>query len=99
MDYFNSILGLLSSGLGGLFIMGIFFDRINARGALIGFISGTVTVFALNVYSPVSFLLYGAIGIVVSVGVALLVSLFSYEKQPRQGLTWKQLNKQKDNVL
>lgn len=44
LDYFNSILGLLSSGLGGLFIMGIFFDRIDARGALLGFISGTLAV-------------------------------------------------------
>lgn len=93
LDYFNSILGLLSSGLGGLFIMGIFFDRIDAKGALIGFISGTVVVFMLSIFSPVSFLLYGAIGIVVSVGVALLVSLFSREKRGQKGLTWKQLNK------
>ena len=93
LDYFNSILGLLSSGLGGLFIMGIFFDRIDARSALIGFISGTVVVFALSIYSPVSFLLYGAIGIVVSVGVALIASLFSPEKEKQPGLTWKQLKK------
>lgn len=93
LDYFNSILGLLSSGLGGLFIMGIFFDRIDARSALIGFLSGTAVVFALSIYSPVSFLLYGAIGIVVSVGVALLCSLFSPEKKKQPGLTWKQLNK------
>lgn len=93
LDYFNSILGLLSSGLGGLFIMGIFFDRIDARSALIGFISGTVVVFALSIYSPVSFLLYGAIGIVVSVGVALVCSLFSSEKEKQPGLTWKQLKK------
>lgn len=93
LDYFNSILGLLSSGLGGLFIMGIFFDRIDAKSALIGFISGTLVVFALSVYSPVSFLLYGAIGIVVSVGVALIISLVSPEKKKQPGLTWKQLKK------
>lgn len=93
LDYFNSILGLLSSGLGGLFIMGIFFDRIDARSALIGFISGTVVVFALSIYSPVSFLLYGAIGIVISVGIALIASLFSPEKEKQPGLTWKQLKK------
>lgn len=93
LDYFNSILGLLSSGLGGLFIMGIFFDRIDAKGALIGFLSGTAVVFALSIFSPVSFLLYGAIGIVVSVSVALFVSLFSQEKKEQKGLTWKQLNK------
>lgn len=93
LDYFNSILGLLSSGLGGLFIMGIFFDRIDAKGALIGFISGTAVVITLSICSPVSFLLYGAIGIVVSVGVALLVSLVSPQKEKQKGLTWKQLDK------
>ena len=73
--------------------MGIFFDRIDARSALIGFVSGTIVVFALSIYSPVSFLLYGAIGIVVSVGVALIASLFSPEKEKQPGLTWKQLKK------
>lgn len=91
LDYFNSILGLLSSGLGGLFIMGIFFDRIDARGALLGFISGTLAVFALSIYTPVSFLLYGAIGIVVSVSTGLLFSLFFPLKIQQKGLTWKQL--------
>lgn len=93
LDYFNSILGLLSSGLGGLFIMGIFFDRIDAKAALTGFIAGTAVVLTLSICSPVSFLLYGAIGIVVSVGVALLVSLISPEKKQQKGLTWKQLDK------
>lgn len=91
LDYFNSILGLLSSGLGGLFIMGIFFDRIDARGALLGFISGTLAVFALSIYTPVSFLLYGAIGIIVSVSIGLLFSLFFPLKKQQKGLTWKQL--------
>lgn len=91
LDYFNTILGLLTSGLGGLFIMGIFFDRINASAALTGFLLGTLVVFALSIYTPVSFLLYGAIGIVVSVGIALFISLFSYERKPQRGLTWKQL--------
>lgn len=91
LDYFNSILGLLSSGLGGLFIMGIFFDRIGAVGALIGFISGTVAVFAMSIYTPVSFLLYGAVGIIVSVCVAWGYSLFRPLKQQQKGLTWKQL--------
>lgn len=91
LDYFNSILGLLSSGLGGLFIMGIFFDRIDARGALLGFVSGTLAVLVLSIYTPVSFLLYGAIGIVISVGIAFLFSLFFPLKKRQQGLTWKQL--------
>lgn len=93
LDYFNSILGLLSSGLGGLFMMGIFFDRIGAKGALLGFISGTVAVFALSIYTPVSFLIYGAIGMVVSVGVAWLYSLIWPAGEQPRGLTWKRLEK------
>lgn len=93
LDYFNSILGLLSSGLGGLFMMGIFFDRIGAKGALLGFISGTVVVFALSIYTSVSFLIYGAIGIVVSVGVGWLYSLIWPAGEQPKGLTWKRLEK------
>ncbi len=89
LDYFNSILGLLAGGLGGLFLMGIFFDRIGAKGALVGFVSGTVAVFVLSIYTPVSFLLYGAIGIVVSVAVALIYSLVWPAVEPKEGLTWK----------
>ena len=71
--------------------MGIFFDRIDARGALLGFVSGTLAVLVLSIYTPVSFLLYGAIGIVISVGIAFLFSLFFPLKKRQQGLTWKQL--------
>lgn len=94
LDYFNTILGLLSSGLGGLFVMGIFFPHINARAALIGFVVGTGVVFYLNYLTPVSFLLFGAIGMVVSVAVALLVACFTREERRQDGLTWKTLDKQ-----
>lgn len=92
LDYFNTILGLLSSGLGGLFLMGIFFDRIGARPALIGFLAGTAVVFALNAYTDISFLLFGFIGMVVSVLVAWVVSYLMPDDRKRAGLTWKQLN-------
>lgn len=93
LDYFNTILGLLSSGLGGLFLMGIFFDRINSRAALIGFCVGTASVFYLNFYTQASFLLFGFIGMVVSVTVALIVSLFSKQTKKQKGLTWNELEK------
>jgi len=92
LDYFNTILGLLSSGLGGLFIMGIFFPHINARAALTGFLVGTAVVFYLNYCTPMSFLLFGFIGMAVSVLVALLVSLFTKEKRDQPGLTWRTLH-------
>lgn len=73
-DYFNYILGLMASGLGGLFIMGIFFKRIDGKSALIGFIFGIVSLIIINNFTEIHFLLYGFIGIFSSVSVALIFS-------------------------
>ena len=64
-DYFNKILGLLASGLGGLFIMGIFFRRIDSRSALSGFAVGTGVLLFVQLGTDISFWLYGFIGMVV----------------------------------
>ncbi|MBQ0049252.1 MAG: sodium/solute symporter [Bacteroidales bacterium] len=74
LDYFNTILGLLTGGLGGLFFMGIFCKRIQGRAALIGFLAGTLFVFWLNFFTDANLFLFGAAGMVVSVVVALLLS-------------------------
>jgi len=77
IDYFNTILGLLTSGLGGLFFMGVFIPRIGSRSALLGFVAGTAFVFWLAYCTDVNLFLYGAAGLIVSVLVALLASIFS----------------------
>ena len=89
LDFFQEILGLLSSGLGGLFLMGIFFPRIGGKSALIGFIAGVVGVLLTKYFTDASFLLYGFIGMAVSVAVGLLCSYIIKEKQNLKGLTWK----------
>ena len=93
LDYFNTILGLLTGAIGGLFIMGIFFKRINAATALIGFIAGTLAVFYMNYFTDANFLLFGFISMFVSVAVALVLSLFSRNRKDIKGLTWKTLDK------
>ncbi len=80
LDYFNTILGLLTSGLGGLFVMGIFLPRIDGRSALIGFVAGTVCVFFLQFYTATNLFLFGAIGMAVSVAVGWLCSLFTHSQ-------------------
>ncbi len=95
LDFFQEILGLLSSGLGGLFLMGIFFPRIGGKSALIGFCSGVAAVFLVKNFSEASFLLYGAIGMVVSVLVAWICSFIFREQQNLKGLTWKTLEGEK----
>lgn len=91
LDYFNTILGLLSGGIGGLFIMGIFFPRIGSASALVGFLCGTATVFWMQFCTEVNFLLFGFVSMTVSVVVALLLSLAWKERGRREGLTWSTL--------
>lgn len=90
-DYFNFVLGLLTSGLGGLFVMGIFFPRIDAKSALIGFATGTILLFWVNLNTNVSFWLYGAIGIATCVLVAWLFSILFSNKKDLTGLTWQSI--------
>lgn len=95
-DFFNYILGLLASGLGGLFIMGIFFPRIDGRSALLGFVTGTAFLFYIQSQTDISFLLYGFIGIVATVTLALFFSLFPADKsRQNKGLTWKEIKRKK----
>ena len=93
LDYFNTILGLLSGAIGGLFMMGIFFPRISARAALVGFVCGTATVFYMNYCTDANFLLFGFVSMAVSVIVALLLSFVWKEERPLKGFTWKTLGK------
>ncbi len=77
LDYFNTILGLLTSGLGGLFFMAVFMQRVKGYAALIGFIVGEAVVFWMAYCTDASLFLYGATGMVVSVVVAWVLSLGS----------------------
>ena len=75
LDYFNTILGLLSGAIGGLFLMGIFFPRIGSGAAITGFLCGTATVLYMNFFTQANFLLFGFVSMLVSVVVGWLLSL------------------------
>ena len=91
LDFFQEILGLLSGGLGGLFLMGIFVPRIGGKAALTGFVCGVTAVFVTKYCTEASFLLYGFISMLVSVLTALLASYVFKESRGGKGLTWKTL--------
>ena len=74
-DQFNVFLGLLTGGLGGLFLMGIFTKRINGTAAMIGLLSSIVILLLLRSYTQVSFLLFGFIGLITSFTIGWLCSL------------------------
>lgn len=90
LDFFQEILGLLSSGLGGLFLMGIFCPRIGGRAALIGFVCGVAAVFLTRYLTDTSFLLYGFIGMFSSIIVGLICSCFIRESKSLAGLCWRE---------
>jgi SSS family transporter len=93
-DYFNVILGLLVGSLGGMFVMAIFFPRINSAGAIAGFIVSFIILMIIKVYSNVSFLLYGFFGIAISVLTGYIVSFITpKDKKDLAGLTYKTLDK------
>ena len=94
LDFFQEILGLLSSGLGGLFLMGIFFPRIGAKSATMGFLAGIVSVFLTKNLTETSFLLYGAIGMTISVLVAWIISFILQEERSSPMLTWAGMSRQ-----
>ncbi len=95
-DYFNYILGLLASGLGGLFIMGIFFPEIKGKAAITGFLGGFFTVIIVNMQTDIHFMLFGFIGMASSVAIGLVASKIIPEKaKPLDGLTIKSLNSEK----
>ena len=80
LDFFNEALGLLTSGLGGLFFIAVFMKRVKGYAALAGFVAGEVVVFSMSKCTDANFLLFGATGMVVSIVVAWLLSLGSYFK-------------------
>lgn len=62
-DQFNFFLGLFTSGVGGLFLMGIFTRRIGTKAALTGFACSIIALLLFNRFSHVSVILYGFLGL------------------------------------
>ncbi len=86
--FFTSILGLFSSGLAGLFALGIFTKRSQGIGAFIGAITSAIALFFIKYYTPINFYLYAFLGFVVCFIVGYLASLIIPEREKSmEGLT------------
>jgi Na+/proline symporter len=93
-DYFNTVLGILTGGVGGVFAMAIFFPRINSRGAITGFILSFIILLIIVLYTDVHLLLYGFLGITISIITGYIISIIiPGEKRDLSGLTYKYLDK------
>ena len=92
-DQFNTFLGLLTSGLGALFFLGIFFPRVGATSAFIGLIIGLGILVTVQSKTNISFLLYGFIGMASSILIAYLASFAFPNKKDNNGYTWSSIEK------
>ena len=99
---FQKVIGILTSGLAGLFVMGLFIPRINGAGAVAGLAASYVVNIVL-IYTniiPVKphFLLYSVAGLLACVVVGYVVSLFTGKPTMEQldGLTMKYMPKEVD---
>ena len=82
---FNTLIGLTAGALGGLFALGVFTRRANARGAMVGAVVGFGTVLVMYFGNcPVSGLLYAFFGFAVSFGVGYAVSLVTGVEEGRK---------------
>ena len=88
-DQFNTFLGLLTGGLGALFVMGVFFPRISGNAALAGVVGGLIVLMLMKNHTDLSFLLFGFVGVLTSVLLALLVSVVLPNRKVITGYTWK----------
>lgn len=87
-DQFNTILGLFTGGLGGLFVLGIFTRRANAKGAIIGLLISGMVQFYISQYTHINLLLYAFTGLVTCVVFGYLFSmLLGKQEKDIQGLT------------
>jgi SSS family transporter len=92
---FQKWLGLLTSGLVGVFLMGIFFSRVGARGALAGALVSSAALWWVAESGLVNLYLYSIVGIGACLITGLLVSL-TEKKGDVEGLTYWTLNKLED---
>ncbi len=73
--FFQGCLGLLSSGLVGVFILGIFTRRAHASGVLVGVAASVAVMGYVTFYSDLHFYLFAVIGISVCVFVGYVASV------------------------
>jgi solute:Na+ symporter, SSS family len=87
-DQFNTILGLFTGGLGGLFVLGIFTERANAKGVIAGLIVSGFIQFYISRYTNINLLMYAFTGLVSCVFFGYIFSLlFGAQQKNIQGLT------------
>ena len=85
---FQEILGLLTSGLVGVFLLGVFSRRASGPAVLIGALSGTLALAWVGRATALHFYLYPVVGIGTTVLVGMGLSMIRPQRELQSGLTW-----------
>ncbi|MDO5571678.1 MAG: sodium:solute symporter [Bacteroidales bacterium] len=93
-DTFNTFIGLFTSGLGALFLIGIFFPSIKGNAALTAVILCNVFLFSIMDLNIINFMMFGLAGIVLTIFISFILSpFFKGNDKNLNGLCWKYRNK------
>lgn len=86
-DVILEITGLFTGAMTGVFLLGIFTERTNGAGVLVGAFASALILLAVKTLTPLNFFLYSGIGIVSCMVVGYLASFFFRSSKPTEGLT------------
>jgi Na+/proline symporter len=93
LDVFTEMTGLFLGAAAGLFLLGIFTEKTNSTGAMIGAIGSSVLLYFIQTETRINFWLYSAIGITSCFLIGYLSSFIFSGKKDIQGLTIFSVNK------
>jgi len=94
-DQFNTILGLFTGSIGGVFMLGIFTTRAHGKGVVIGLILSTLFQFWVREYTSLNLLMYAFTGLTSSVLFGYLFSVLLPDTTKNlEGLTIHSLKEQ-----
>jgi solute:Na+ symporter, SSS family len=82
-DFLIGLMGLIGSPLAGLFLMGLFFKRINHIHAWIGVSCSLVALIYAKYFTDLNGLLFGLVGIGVCVSIGFTASMILTSKLPQ----------------
>lgn len=92
-EAFGRIMGLITGGFPGLFMLALLTRRGNSAGAISGVIAASLMVFLIQKHTAVNWMLYAAIAFTTSIGVGYLVSILTGRtRKDLTGLTVWDLN-------
>src|SRR5690606_16980161 len=92
-NLFQEVLGIFGGALAGVFILGVFTRKANARGIVVGLIAGVSAVLFIKNNTDISVYLYGAISVLTTILIGYLASAIVPGKKNLDGLTYFTLNK------